>query len=71
MQTADKPLSEAMISDDTNPDSKVQGVNMGTTWVLPAPDGPHVGPMNLSIRECLYVSLSIKELMDTSLAGLK
>ena len=34
----------------TFPDSKVQGVNMGPTWVLSAPDGPHVGPMNLAIR---------------------
>ena len=24
---------------------------MGPTWVLSAPDGPHVGPMNLAIRE--------------------
>ena len=31
-------------------DSKVQGANMGPTWVLSAPDGPHVGPMNLAIR---------------------
>ena len=23
---------------------------MGPTWVLSAPDGPHVGPMNLTIR---------------------
>ena len=23
---------------------------MGPTWVLPAPDGPHRGPMNLAIR---------------------
>ena len=29
-----------------NPDSKVHGANMGSTWVLSAPDGPHVGPMN-------------------------
>ena len=28
-------------------DSKVRGANMGPTWVLSAPDGPHVGPMNL------------------------
>ena len=28
------------------PDSKVHGANMGPTWVLSAPDGPHVGPMN-------------------------
>ena len=32
------------------PDSKVHGANMGPTWVLSAPEGPHVGPMNLSIR---------------------
>ena len=32
------------------PDSKGHGANMGPTWVLSAPDGPHVGPMNLAIR---------------------
>ena len=32
------------------PDSKVHGANMGSTWVLSVPDGPHVGPMNLAIR---------------------
>ena len=31
-------------------DSKVHGVNMGPTWVLSAPDGSHVGPMNPAIR---------------------
>ena len=36
-----------------NPYSKVHGANMGPTWVLSAPDGPHVGPMNLAIREAL------------------
>ena len=34
-----------------NPDSKVHGDNMGPSWVLSAPDGPHVGPMNLTIRK--------------------
>ena len=29
------------------------GANMGPTWVLSAPDGPHVGPMNLAIRDSL------------------
>ena len=29
-----------------SPDSKVHGANMGPTWVLSAPDGSHVGPMN-------------------------
>ena len=31
------------------PDSKVHGAKMGPTWVLSAPDGPHVDPMNLAI----------------------
>ena len=31
------------------PDSKVHGAKMGPTWVLSAPGGPHVGPMNLAI----------------------
>ena len=32
------------------PDSKVHGANMGPTWALSTPDGPHVGPMKLVIR---------------------
>ena len=32
------------------PDGKVHGANMGPTWALSAPDGPHVGLMNLAIR---------------------
>ena len=32
------------------PDSNVHGANMGPTWVLSAPDGPHVGPMNPATR---------------------
>ena len=32
-------------------DSKVHGANMGLIWGLSAPDEPHVGPMNLAIRE--------------------
>ena len=31
---------------------------MGPTWVLSAPDGPHVGPMNLAIREAIEMSIS-------------
>ena len=33
----------------TYPDSKVHGANMGPTWVLSAPGGPHAGLMSLSI----------------------
>ena len=32
------------------PDSKIHGANMGPTWVLSSPGGPHDGPMNLAIR---------------------
>ena len=36
------------------PDSKVHGANMGPTWVLSAPAGPHVGPMNFAIRVAVF-----------------
>ena len=39
----------AVTSLNPYPDSKVRGANMGPNWVLSAPDGPHVGPMNLAI----------------------
>ena len=32
------------------PDSKVHGTSVGLSWVPSAPDGPHVGSMNLVIR---------------------
>ena len=32
------------------PDTKVHGTNMGPTWALSGPDGPHVGSINLAIR---------------------
>ena len=32
------------------PDSKVHWAKMEPTWVLSAPEGPHVGPMNFAIR---------------------
>ena len=35
------------------PDSKVNGANMGPTWVLSAPRGSHVGLMNLAICVCV------------------
>ena len=44
-----------------DPDSKVHGANMGPTWVLSAPDGPHVGPMNLAIREYIATKWAIAE----------
>ena len=32
------------------PDNKVHGANMRPTWVLSAPDGPHVGHVNNAFR---------------------
>ena len=47
-------------------DSKVRGANMGPIWVLSAPDGPHVGPMNLAVRVCTrYPSESMPCLLLT------
>ena len=40
------------ITSDCTPDSKVHGANMEPTSVLSAPDGLHVGPMNLAISLC-------------------
>ena len=37
-----------------SPDSKVHGANMGPTWVLSAPDGPHVGPWTLLSGELYF-----------------
>ena len=51
------------------PDSKVHGANMGPTWLLPAPDGPHVGPMNLAIRgkSSFFKVLGCHQTSDTPL----
>ena len=34
------------------PDSKIHGANMGPILGRQDPGGPHVGPMNLDIRDC-------------------
>ena len=44
------------------PYSKVCVANMGPTWVLSAPGGPHVGPMNLAIRVNFLLKLSIQKM---------
>ena len=38
---------------DNVPESNFHGAHMGHTWVLSAPGGPQVGPMNLAIRDML------------------
>ena len=45
------------------PNNKVHGANMGPTGVLSAPDGPHVGPMNLAIEDNVMLHCTLwKEL---------
>ena len=36
------------------PDGKVHGANMGPTWILSSPGGPHIGPMNLAIWDVFH-----------------
>ena len=43
-------MLQAASTEESFPDSKVHGANIGPTWVLSAPDGPHVVPTNLAIR---------------------
>ena len=43
------------------PDSKVRGDNMGSTWVLSAPDEPHVGPINLAIMVSIINILNVEK----------
>ena len=37
-----------------NPDNKIHGAYIGPIWDGKVPGGPHVGPMNLAIREVMY-----------------
>ena len=43
-------LAGLIISHKMIPGSKIYWANMGPTWVLSAPVGPHVGPINLAIK---------------------
>ena len=55
-----KSCEIAKLQDMSYPDSKVHGANMGRTWVHLAPDGLHVGPMNLAIRVVLQGDSNLK-----------
>ena len=48
---------------ETSPDSKVHGANMGPTCVLSAPDGPHVGHMNLAIRQYTVYAMTYGQIL--------
>ena len=51
------------------PDSKVHGANMEPTWALSAPNGPHVGPMNLAIRVIVTKIFTIDSLHPIASMG--
>ena len=46
----------------TIPDSKVHGANTGPTWILSAPGGLHLGPMNFATYDYFWWRLPINEL---------
>ena len=54
----DRILQVLSLSHNT-PHNKVHGANMGPIWVLSAPDVPHIGPMNLAIRDASYYNTSL------------
>ena len=48
-------------------DNKVNGAHLGPTWVLSAPDGHHVGPINLVIRDIFkYCSIDTGEISSSA-----
>ena len=52
------------------PESKVHGANMGLSWVLVAPDGLHVGHMNLALMVLkLYCCLVLRFNEDSKPRG--
>ena len=53
------------------PDSKVHGANMGPTWALSAPGGPHVRPMNLVIRDGTVVTERQRQSINQTLKSRK
>ena len=54
------------------PDSKVHGANMGPTWVLSVPDGPHVAPMNLTIRvNIINICIDLERCTACILGGIR
>ena len=59
----------------TNLDSKVHGANMGPTWVLSAPGGSHVGPINLamgiSIEVCVQSLNPMQHILQSNNASHK
>ena len=54
-------INHVKLKRNDTPDRTVHGAIMGLTWVLSAPDGPHVGPMNLAIRDYITTKWAREE----------
>ena len=54
-------LRDFNFGSNNNPDSTVHGAHMGPTWVLSAPDGLHIGPMNLAMTESTAQPLAMSD----------
>ena len=50
------------------PDSNFHGAHVGPTWVPSAPDGSHVGPMNLALR-VVIVPVDVIALLGVELSA--
>ena len=59
-QPAQIPCLYFISTECVYPDSKVHWAYMGPTWVLSSPGGPHVGPMNLAIRDTIWSVLMMQ-----------
>ena len=70
MDSLSAPPQSTWLALSTTPDSKLYGANMGPTWVLSAPDGPHGGPTNLAIWDLMVeasIALCDNEICNISL----
>ena len=66
-----KPVSKRIVTFHPYSDNKVHGANMGPTWVLSDPEGPHVGPMNHAIRiRALRIKFNTSPVETYSLTGI-
>ena len=52
------------------PDSMDHGANTGPTWVLSAPGGPHVGPVNFAIRDYLQLYVTPTQVTQHTLGNI-
>ena len=54
---------DTLLASRVIPDNKVHGANMGPTWVLSSPGGPHVGPMKLAMCDDIICHILVAYLI--------